>query len=308
MKHNAFPWDSLLIVTMMLLATVCAQSQAAALATDDEKEGAVAQISPDEGANDLEIEPQTGIAPEPTYWIGIAGRSIESAVLRTHLQLAEDMGVVVERVLDDSPAAKAGLRKHDIILRVNGDAVDNMRVLQSQVRTGKDKPLELKIVRLGKQEKIVVVPEPQPANLTEQARTMSQRAQGMDRDIMQRLMQQFGGRNIGPGRAFRAGPQGFNFNQMPSGISVSIQRNNDSPAQITVKKGDQTWKIVGDDEESLKQLPDDVRPFVERMLNGQGRMQGFGRARLPDGLGDPMLERMEQMERQLEGLQKKMRE
>ena len=156
---------------------------------------------------------------------------------------------------------------------------------------------------------------------------MSQQARGMDRDIMQRLMQQFGGRNIGPGMVFRAGPQGFNFNQMPSGISVSIQRNNDGPAQITVKKGDQTWKIEGDDEESLKQLPDDVRPFVERMLNGQNRMQGFGgggfdfnniekelqgliprgmdgfgRARRPDRLGDPMLERMEQMERRLEEL------
>ena len=46
--------------------------------------------------------------------LGRCSLSFESEVLRTHLQLAEDMGVVVEDVIADSPAAKAGLRKHDI--------------------------------------------------------------------------------------------------------------------------------------------------------------------------------------------------
>jgi len=124
-------------------------------------------------------------------------------------------------------------------------------------------------------------------------------------------------------------------------VSVSIQRNNDGPAQITVKQGDQTWQIEGDDEESLKQLPDDVRPFVQRMLNGQNNFQGFGDAfdfgdlnaelegLLPRGLGgfgqrgegirrrhfnqqelnqqeDQLQKRMEQMEKRLQQLQERL--
>ena len=60
----------------------------------------------------------------------------------------------------------------------------------------------------------------------------------------------------------------FNLNQMPNGVSVSIQKQNDEPAHITVKRGNDTWDIVGDDPSSLAQLPDDVRPFVEQMLAG----------------------------------------
>jgi hypothetical protein len=92
---------------------------------------------------------------------------------------------------------------------------------------------------------------------------------------MQQLMGQFGARNIGPGMVFRGGGQRFDLNQMPNGVSVAIERNNDGPAQITVKQGDDVWQIVGDDEESLKQLPDDVRPFVERMLGGREKFRGF---------------------------------
>jgi len=279
MKRFSTLWETLLIVAIVVLASICAQSQA-----QEAEEGKVVTISQNAEAD--AIEPLAKIAAEPTYWIGIRGRSIESTVLRTHLQLAEDMGVVVEDVVADSPAAKAGLRKYDIILRANGDAVDNMQVLQSQVRTGKEKPLELKIVRLGKQEKIVVVPE-RFERVTESPQFPGQVDHGVDGDLvqlmldgggMEGLMNQLRARNIGPGMIFQGGGQRFDLNQMPNGVSVSIQRNNNEPPQITVKQGDKTWQVEGDDEESLEQLPDDVRPFVERMLNRQNNAQGFGGA------------------------------
>ena len=267
-------WDTLLIAAILLIASICAQSQA-----QEADEGKVVTIAPDTDASNsgaVGIPPQTRIVEAPSYWIGVRGRSIESDVLRTHLQLAEDMGVVVEDVVAGSPAEKTGLRKHDIILRVNGEAVDNMQVLQSHVRTGEETPLELKIVRLGKQEKIVIVPELRPEQFSEPANANGPFNGGASGDMLQQLIEQFGARNIGPGMVFRGGRQRFDLNQMPNGVSVSIQRNNNGPAQITVKQGDQTWQIVGDDEESLKQLPGDVRPFVEQMLNGQNSFRGFG--------------------------------
>ncbi len=274
MKRSNHTWDTMLVIAMVVIASVCAQAQA-----QEAEEGKVVTIDANAGNSDFEIEEEVRVVEEPAYWIGIQGRNIESEVLRTHFQLAADMGIVVEDVVEGSPAEKAGLRRHDIILRANGDAVDNMRVLQDHVRAGNGKPLELKIIRLGRSENLVVAPEQRPEQFTAPNNEFD-RFGGQEGDIMrqmQGMMQQFGNRNIGPGMIFRGGGgQAFNFNQMPNGVSVSVQRNNDEPAQITVKKGDQTWNIVGDDEESLKQLPDDVRPFVARMLKGQGNMQGFG--------------------------------
>ena len=325
MKRQSPFWDTLCVVAMMLIASVCAQAQAAQENKGDK------------------TDPQAGVAEEPTYWIGIHGRSIENAVLRTHLQLAEDMGIVIEKIVDDSPAAKAGLRKHDILLRANGDAVDNMQVLQSLVRKSKDKPLELKIIRLGKQEKISLVPEILPKEIAEQQRASAGRPLGrmngrrLDADGIQQLLGQLGMRDFGPGMAFRPGEQ-REFQHARGGVSISIRRNNDGPAHITVKQGDKTWRIDGADEKSLQELPEEVRPQVEQLLN---QRQGFGAAFdprdfeaelegvLPRGFGgfddfdafgrarpdemqrrmfeqqDPLRKRMEQLEKRLRQLHQK---
>src|SRR6185312_4338118 len=83
-------------------------------------------------------------------------------------------------------------------------------------------------------------------------------------------------RNFGPG-VIVGGGQGVA--NLPDGVSVSIQKENDKPARITVKRGDETWNVAGDDPESLKSLPADLRPFVEQMLHGGGRLPNpnFGR-------------------------------
>ena len=336
MKRQSLPWDTFLLVAMMLVASVCAQAQAA---QDDASPKA-------EATEDVAAE-------ELTYWIGIRGRSIESAVLRTHLQLAEDMGVVIEEVLDNSPAAKAGLRKHDILLRANGDAVDNMQVLQSLVRASKEKPLELKIIRLGKQEKISLVPEVLPKEMAERQRAAARPLRGlngrrMDAAGMQQLLAQLGMRDFGPGMAFRPGEQ-QEFQHMQGGVSISVRRNNDGPAHITVKQGDKIWRIEGNDEEALKKLPENLRPQVEQLLkrpnsrpnsrpnnrpnNRQGNRQGFDNpfdlrdfeaeieGILPRGMGglgpqggpfdlqgDPIQKRVEQLEKRFQQLQKRVRE
>lgn len=323
MKRKSDSWEAILVAAIVLVAGVCAQAQQTVRAADAELNGPIVEIAPDEDGRDiaeLAAEPKTRIVDEPSYWIGIRGRSIESEVLRTHLQLAEDMGVVVEEVIPDSPAAKAGLRKHDIILRANGDAVDNMQVMQKHVREYGEKPIELKIIRLGKHEKLVVVPELRPEEFSEPAAGDTQGFHpDRDRDAMQKLLEQLRKGGFQPG--IRLEGRQFDFNAIPNGVSVSVQRQNDGPPQITVKKDGKTWNIEGDDEEALDQLPDDVRPFVERMLRGQG-VRVFGgeipfdfnaelQRVLPRGLGgevddDPIAQRMKELERKLQDLQKRL--
>ena len=96
MKKSNGCWDSLLIASVAVIAVVCAQAQQVALGEDEQPNGRIVQISPDQDAG-VVVEGEE-VVVEPKYWIGIQGRSVESEVLRTHLQLAQDMGVVVERL------------------------------------------------------------------------------------------------------------------------------------------------------------------------------------------------------------------
>ena len=72
---------------------------------------------------------------EPSYRIGI--------------MLGEPVGVVIQDTVEDSPAAKAGLRAGDLLLAVNGQTVSDPSMLLSQVAEAgaADKPLRLLIVR-----------------------------------------------------------------------------------------------------------------------------------------------------------------
>lgn len=74
------------------------------------------------------------------------------AVLATHLRLKENTGLVVVQVVKDSPAEKAGIKQHDIILEMNGQAVSgDVEAFRKAVRDLKpDAKIDLKVLREGK--------------------------------------------------------------------------------------------------------------------------------------------------------------
>jgi len=85
------------------------------------------------------------------------GISLESVgeTLRDQLSLKEGEGVMVTEVKPDSAAAKAGLQKHDIILKLDGKAVADKWQFRRDVLAALAKPeFELDIVRGGKRETI----------------------------------------------------------------------------------------------------------------------------------------------------------
>lgn len=79
--------------------------------------------------------------------------------LRDQLDLTGDEGVIVRDVVLDSPAAKAGLERHDVVLSVNGEPVktkwDFRRLLIEGSSSGK---VELAIVRQGEPRTLSVDP------------------------------------------------------------------------------------------------------------------------------------------------------
>lgn len=339
MNRKKSTWDIMLVAALAAVAGVVLQSHQLATAQEQEEvsqeelEGPIVQIGPEKGDTTPAADEAPAAPQEPSYWIGLRGRGVADPVLRTQLQLAEDMGVVIEDIVSNSPAEKAGLRKHDIILRANDDVVDSMETLQQHVQTGQDEPIELQLLRLGKEIEVTVTPEERPADFQQQlggeATIPGQEMLGGD---IGRLLEQLQGgaglpgmRVIGP-EVFNGGQ--FNLNALPNGISVSIARSGEGPAQITVKKGDQTWTVNSDDAKALAELPEDVRGFVTGMMNGPqgGIAQQFGNIdlqaelqhMLPDrlknlpGMGnfkaqeDELTKRMQLLEKQIEELQQRL--
>ncbi len=85
-------------------------------------------------------------------WLGVELREVEEISDPSALGLKELQGAVIDRVLPDSPAEKAGLKSQDVIVQFNGVPIRNIAHLQSLVgRTPPGTTVPLKIIRDGKE-------------------------------------------------------------------------------------------------------------------------------------------------------------
>jgi len=69
-------------------------------------------------------------------YIGVAMQNVTDEVA-THLKLPKTEGVLVERVVPGSPAARAGLERGDVIVKVDGARIKDAQDLQKRVRARK---------------------------------------------------------------------------------------------------------------------------------------------------------------------------
>lgn len=310
--HNAAEWA--LMIGLVFGTGAIAQAQ------NQEEQGPVIQIGQaDEGtaAPHVELQNGRGDLALPKYWVGLGGSDIPADhVLRAHIDLPEGQGLLVIHVAPESPAAKAGVKQHDILLRANGVDLHEMRDLVSLVGAEGEKkePIALDVLRHGKHESVSVTPEERPADLA-RSQVGGDDAMGEGFGILgqdglpKELLQQFRGRmpmefrNFGPG-VIVGGGQGAGI---PEGVSINISKNEGQPTHITVKRGDETWEVSGDDAESLKKLPEDLRPAVEQMLHGASPMNlHMGGA--PNSGDGRLRDRLERMERQLQEMSKRLSE
>ena len=318
-------------VFAVLLAT---GGVAQAIAQEEEHvEGRIVKIGEDP-AGEVQLEEQIVVEEEnaaPVYWIGIAGRGVENPVLRTQLQLAKDMGVVVEQVVDDSPAAKSGVRRHDIILRANGKPVHNMGVLKEVVEASEGKPIELQLIRLSKEIELTIAPEERPQGLSPMPNNPPGVFMGEGRrDALQQFMEQFNQQRLPEGmQGFRVFGPGMvmgvpepAWGNMPKGVGITVHKQGDEPAEVTVKRGDETWTVRGGDKEALAKLPDDIRPLVEQVLGSvEGRAgmnfdfdfkalnelpKMINPGQLEEQLRDGVVDRLEKLEKQLEEMRERL--
>ncbi len=328
--HGACRWA--LAVGLVFGAGVLAQAE-------EKSEGKVVQIGradqPERPAlpPGAEDEGEPSRPAPPKFWIGLLGGAIPADhPLRSHVDLPEQQGLLVANVVPKSPADKAGLKQYDILLKGNGNDLHEMKDLIDLVMSegAKKGEIKLDVLRRGKHETIVLKPKDRP---TDVAMESGEGGGGGGFAFGQQLTpggplggqpgmprpsgpMQFNFRNFGPGVIVGGDP----FAGLPNGVSISVQKQTGQPTHIVVQRGEDKWDITGDDPESLKKLPEDLQPAVERMLHGGGggmggAMGGPGGIRIPNfpspgpGLGpDPnrMLEQLQRMEKQLNEMQQRM--
>jgi membrane-associated protease RseP (regulator of RpoE activity) len=125
----------------------------------------------------LQVQPVIRVALRPAaskaapseYWIGVTVTPIEP-VLRAQLRISQNQGVIVNQVFPDSPAAKAGISLHDIIVSVEGNPITEPGQLAKSVQSKASKPLSLSLTtKGGRSRNVTVTPERKKTNETSQA-------------------------------------------------------------------------------------------------------------------------------------------
>jgi len=88
-----------------------------------------------------------GPTDRPGAYLGVFTQPL-NADIRDHMNLKVDKGVLVARVLPNSPAAKAGLQELDVITQANDMPINNPQDLRQAVeKAGIGKELDLKVMR-----------------------------------------------------------------------------------------------------------------------------------------------------------------
>ena len=207
----------------------------------------------------IKVQPEVKVSlgpvrPEPpSYWIGVSVGSIEPA-LRAQLQLPETYGLLALGVVKDSPAEKAGVKPHDILLRLDREALTNQDELIRIVQAKGEKTVPLELVREGKTETIEITPQARGNRIA--ARWEVPKALTFDRFYTGAVLPgHAGGGNIGSG-------------------FVTLDYDNDGDLDIlTANRGSISQATRGSDPAAVKRLDEltaqvkELRQAIDTLLN-----------------------------------------
>ncbi len=99
-------------------------------------------------------------------YLGVQIQDIESADLASRLGLADTNGVVISQVMDNAPAARAGIKDGDVVVGLAGKPVRDGRDLQMTVAAlPLNHPVAVKVIRDGKPMTLQVTVEEQPKDM-----------------------------------------------------------------------------------------------------------------------------------------------
>jgi hypothetical protein len=227
---------------------------------------------------------EKGLASE--YWLGVQVAAVPDLAKK---QLAIEDGLAVEEVTQDSPAAKAKIKRYDILVKAGDEPLKNITDLVKAVDASQGKEIIITIVRDGKNQTIKVSPDKRPKTEGAEAvrRTLTARSPELAGEIKQleealeKLKSKVGKEGVG---FFFAKPavvaprvdvrlpdakiseiiaKSIRTGEFPKDLSVQINKDGGQPAKIHVKRGDKEWDVT---DEKLSELPGEIRQYIDQML------------------------------------------
>jgi membrane-associated protease RseP (regulator of RpoE activity) len=81
-------------------------------------------------------EPEAGavlLGDEGASWLGVETHDVTAETVKTY-KLPAERGVVIGKVIADSPAAKAGLKENDVVTEINGQRVESAATFRRMIR------------------------------------------------------------------------------------------------------------------------------------------------------------------------------
>jgi membrane-associated protease RseP (regulator of RpoE activity) len=206
-------------------------------------------------------EQSEGRGTAVAYWIGVACEPLPSA-LRAQLNLPQGEGVLLEDVIEDGPAAKAGLKQFDVLLSIDDELVGSQQDVARIVVDSQGKKMTVRYLRGGKEATVAIEPAKRPSRFEFGDWVVPEGDQASLQNWLERLRPGMPPNPLAM-RFFHPGMVLPPDAGLPDDMSVTIAKHGKEPAKISVKRGEQSWEVS---EDKLDELPDDVRLPVERML------------------------------------------
>lgn len=227
------------------------------------------------------------------YWLGLEASPVSRA-LAAQLNLDQGAGLVIDAVISESPAEKAGLKPYDVLVEVDGRSLETVDALKEAIQRSNGKEMTLRTVRAGKERTTRIKPGELPAH------EASPSARGWERVEI-----------LGPylSAAYIVRPV-----ELPNGVKVTITKEGKLPTDVVVTRGDQKWTVQRG---ALDKLPSDLRKPIALYLRDplaevetSPLLPTAGPAAMPDPSApaeSAVARRLDEVLRRLEAIEAKLR-
>ncbi|MCH8830803.1 MAG: PDZ domain-containing protein [Planctomycetes bacterium] len=207
------------------------------------------------------------------YWVGLNCTQASEA-LRVHLRLPQKRGLLVVEVVAKSPAAKAKIARHDVLLKFADKDLSSLDDLIAAVQSVKGKEATVWLIRAGKKQMLKITPKkrPQIQSILGSDRLLHELHHSRAEEFLKKYLAEYSKgkkhrsfkmRFFGPGVVL---PQRVRPGQFQDRLDINITRKNGEAVKIVVKIDGKTFNA---NEKNLEKLPAAVRDAVKNAL-GQG--------------------------------------
>ena len=206
-------------------------------------------------------------------FLGVAVQTVDPS-LAAQLGLEEDTGVLVGHVVENSPAEKAGLKEHDVIVKTDGEPVNSHEAFVETIRAHKkgDK-IKLGIIRAGKAQDIEATLSQRESPVTKSLRAIQTQRAAANTKSVTRIQSDEGKITItdtdGKRQATVTSPEDDPLFEGP--INTDEERAKVPPAILErIEKTEKDIKAGANPAKGVKELqvwPGTAKPFIIQYEN-----------------------------------------